>query len=86
MLSTILGQAYQRADQQYRNTAKLVSVPVAIALSCAAAVFMGGWNNHNWGLAIALGVIATPLAPIAKDLSSALQTGVQALQSWKGAI
>ncbi len=86
VLSTILGQAYQRADQQYRNTAKLVSVPVAIALSCAAAVFMGGWNNHNWGLAIALGVIATPLAPIAKDLSSALQTGVQALQSWKGAI
>jgi hypothetical protein len=44
------------------------------------------WRGAHLGIAFAMGVVATPLAPIAKDLSSALQTGVQALQSWKGAI
>jgi hypothetical protein len=88
VLSTILGQAYQRADQQYRNTAKLLAIPVSVALSCAGALAMNfwQWRGAHLGIAFAMGVVATPLAPIAKDLSSALQTGVQALQSWKGAI
>jgi hypothetical protein len=85
VLSTIVGQAYQRADQQYRNTAKLFSVPVSVALAVVAALAMNHW--HLWGshlgLALVLGLVATPLAPIAKDVSSAVQTAAQAVQSWK---
>jgi hypothetical protein len=86
VLTTIIDQAYQRASQQYRNTAKLLAVPVSILLSCTAALIVSSWDVHKapWGIAIALGIIATPLAPIAKDVSSAVQTGVKALQAWKG--
>jgi hypothetical protein len=86
VLTTIVDQAYQRADQQYRNTAKLLAVPISVLLSCTAALIVSNWNwqKASWGVAIALGIVATPLAPIAKDVSSAVQTAVQALQSWRG--
>jgi hypothetical protein len=35
------------------------------------------------GAAILLGLVATPLAPIAKDVASAVQTAAQTLQTWK---
>jgi hypothetical protein len=85
ILSTIIGQAYQRADQQYRNTAKLLAVPVSVGLACAAALSLHQWQwrGAHLGVAFLLGLIATPLAPIAKDVSSAVQTGVKALQAWR---
>lgn len=88
VLTTIIGQTYQRADQQYRNTAKLVSIPVSVVLACIAALVMDHWSVVWTHLvtAVALGVVATPLAPIAKDLSSAVQTAVKALQSWRSAV
>lgn len=86
VLTTIIDQAYQRASQQYRNTAKLLAVPISVLLSCTAALIVSDWNWYkaSWGVAIALGIVATPLAPIAKDVSSAVQTGVKALQAWRG--
>jgi len=85
VLSTIIDQAYQRADQQYRNTAKLLAVPVSVALACTAALSLNHWQwkGAHLGAAFMLGLVATPLAPIAKDVSSALQTGVKAMQSWR---
>jgi hypothetical protein len=85
VLTTIIGQAYQRADQQYRNTAKLLAVPVSVALACLAALAMNHFvlRGAHLGAALVLGLIATPLAPIAKDVASALQAGVQAMQAWK---
>ena len=43
----------------------------------------GYLNSQDQWLAILVGILATPLAPIAKDLSSALSTAVNTLQSVK---
>jgi hypothetical protein len=83
MLSTLLDQAYQRADQRYRNTAKTAAIPVSIALALVAAWVMPP-NTISLSQAALLGLIATPVAPIAKDIASAVSTGAQALQTLKG--
>ena len=33
--------------------------------------------------AVLLGLIATPIAPVAKDVASAINTAAQTIQSWK---
>jgi len=42
--------------------------------------FLDYLNSREQWIAILVGVLATPLAPIAKDLSSALASAVNALQ------
>jgi hypothetical protein len=81
LLTTLLDQAYQRADQRYRNAAKLTAVFVAVALAVAAAKL----TPYGIGTcqAVVIGLIATPIAPIAKDLATGLTTAMQAIQSWK---
>lgn len=85
LLSAMLDQGYQRGDQRYRNSAKLVAVPVAVVLALAGAWAVGGGTlTAADGLrALIGGLLATPLAPVAKDLSSAIQAGAKAAQSWK---
>jgi hypothetical protein len=83
MLSTLLDQAYQRADQRYRNTAKITAIPVSIALALVAAWVLPA-GTITWPQAALLGLIATPVAPIAKDIATAVSTGAQALQTLKG--
>jgi hypothetical protein len=41
------------------------------------------WGSNDMWIALIAGVLATPLAPIAKDLSSALSTAVNTLQTMK---
>jgi hypothetical protein len=82
MLTTLLDQAYQRADQRYRNVSKLVAVPVSVFLALAAHA--AAPDAVSALQAALLGLIATPLAPIAKDLSTAIANSAQALQSIKG--
>jgi hypothetical protein len=38
----------------------------------------------TWGTAVLVGLVATPLAPIAKDLSTSLQSAVSAINAVKG--
>jgi hypothetical protein len=90
LLATFIDRAFQKADQRYRNTAKAAACIVAVVLAEAAAYFLGmlaqpNWhqNLHNIGLAALVGLIATPLAPIAKDLATALNTAAKAVQSVK---
>jgi hypothetical protein len=99
-LTALLDQGYQRADQRYRNSAKLL----AGIFSVVIAVFAGWllWNNttpsglflgqpkplvywftaNMWAAALG-GALATPLAPIAKDLTSALAAGVDVIQKMR---
>lgn len=79
VLTAIIGQAYQRADQQYRNNAKLLAIPFSVALAFFAAYLL----HDPLRPALLVGLIATPLAPVAKDISSAVQTAAQALQARK---
>ena len=86
VLTSFLDKGYQRADQSYRNKAKAWSMAVSVLLA-----FWGGWavkggtfelylGTIDMGQALLTGLLATPLAPVAKDLSSALAAGVKAAQ------
>jgi hypothetical protein len=84
LLSAALDHGYQRGDQRYRNSAKLLAVPVAVLLAV-----LGAWSIATSPLhlpeylkAIAGGLLATPLAPMAKDLASAIQAGSKLAQAW----
>ncbi|WP_274629959.1 hypothetical protein [Arvimicrobium flavum] len=79
-----LDAAYERAEQKYRNTARVAAAAIAIVLS------MAGWflvfethTMQNFLTALAAGLLATPLAPISKDLMSALSTAAAAFKSSK---
>ena len=85
LLQAMLDQGYQRADQRYRNSAKLLAVPVAIALALLGAWAISGSSLTSGDTLRALvgGLLATPLAPVAKDLASAIQAGAKVAQAWK---
>ena len=80
ILTAMLDDNYQHADQVYRNGTRALATLFAIGLA-----FAGEWalGENQWGLALVVGLLATPLAPIAKDLSTALATAVNALQASK---
>jgi hypothetical protein len=86
LLSTLLDQAYQRADQRYKNAARATAVPVAVVLAVLGAYLVFGSKHFTGGdiaLAVLVGLISTPIAPIAKDISSAITTAAQAIQFGK---
>lgn len=82
MLTALLDQAYQRADQRYRNGAKLLAVPVSVILAVVSARAIGITGPYLWRAVIA-GLLATPLAPVAKDVASAIQAGAKVAQAIK---
>jgi hypothetical protein len=91
ILTAMLDEGYQRADQKYRNSSKAMAVPVSVALA-----IVGGWqiNGSDVGIlqylgtqqgiiSLLVGLLATPVAPISKDLSSALATAVRTMQVFR---
>jgi hypothetical protein len=82
LLSALLDQGYQRADQRYRNSAKIAAVPIAVILAVVGAYTVYGSNAYFWQAFLA-GLAATPLAPVAKDVASAIQAGTKVAQSLK---
>lgn len=98
VLTALLDEVYQDADQRYTNWTKVVAMIFAVALAVVGGMTLfdpttctiGGhpsyrcyWFSSQMWEAFLVGVIATPLAPIAKDLSSALATAVNTLQTIK---
>lgn len=89
LLTTFIDRAFQRADQRYRTTAKSAACLAAVFLAEAAAYFLRMLVTdshivwHNVGVAAMVGIIATPLAPVAKDLATALNTAAKAVQTVK---
>ena len=72
IVTALLDEAYQLSDQVYRNSTRALAAVVAVALA-----FVGGWSlvgtaqfwhSSDPVLALLVGLLATPLAPIAKDL------------------
>ncbi|MFI5020252.1 MAG: hypothetical protein ACHQRJ_01185 [Alphaproteobacteria bacterium] len=90
VLSAVLDAAYERGDQKYRNACKLLAMLVATVLGG-----LGGWLVYgsgtepvsqyfcSWkfGISLLIGISATPLAPMAKDLATSLQTAVSAVRT-----
>lgn len=88
VLTAMLDEVYQYADQAYTNWTRVWASVFALALA-----FVGGAILHqntapnlpylrstDMEVAIVAGLLATPLAPIAKDLSSALAAAVNTMQ------
>jgi len=91
VVSAILDLGYERADQLYRNAAKAAAALVAVVLSVTAGALI-----HNTGgvpadsyfpihflVAVLVGIVSTPLAPVAKDISTALTAAVKAVGVFK---
>jgi hypothetical protein len=87
IVSAVLDDAYERGDQIYRNMCKLLAL-----LASTVLAVIGGWvafggsgyfTSPQLVVALIVGVSATPLAPIAKDLSTSLQTAVSAVRAVK---
>ena len=85
VLSAVLDAAYERGDQIYRNASKFLAMAVATILGGAGGwiVFHDTLTFSNIALSLLTGMIATPLAPVAKDLVSSLQAAVAAVSALK---
>jgi hypothetical protein len=81
VLSTSIDRAYQDADQRYRNWAKIFAGAIAVVLSISAVAILGVHGDGVYFKAFLVGLVATPLAPIAKDLTTALNTAVKAVKT-----
>jgi hypothetical protein len=86
IVTALLDEAYQRADQTYRNATHMLAMFISVILALAGAVILDAAKPTanlpvDLGAALIVGLLATPLSPIAKDLSSALVSAVSALQT-----
>ena len=79
IVTALLDEAYQRSDNIYCNWTRAIAGMVAVALAIVGGLTL---KVDIWQCII-VGLLATPLAPIAKDLSSALATAVNTMQSVK---
>jgi hypothetical protein len=81
-LSALIDRAYERADQFYRNWCKVLACIFAIVLAYLGNRALGT-TLPRWEIII-IGLVATPLAPMAKDIANAIQTASDSLSKLKG--
>ncbi len=84
IVTAMLDETYERSDQMYRNGTRAWAVVASILLAVAGGFILDDGASTFWGRdfceALLVGLMATPLAPIAKDLSTALASAVNAMQ------
>lgn len=76
IVTAMLDQTYQKSDLQYRNWTRFMAMVFAVIL----AVWAGSIVQVDLPMRIVVGLLATPLAPAAKDLATALTTAVNTMQ------
>lgn len=85
--------AFEQADQAYRNMSKLCASIVAIVLALWGGYLLPDQKtteplaylvSKDAASALLVGLLAVPLAPIAKDVASSLQAAASALSKVKG--
>jgi len=86
IVSAVLDAAYERGDQKYRNASKFLAMLVATLLGVIGGwvVYGSGMSGGQFALCLVVGLSATPLAPVAKDLATSLQAAVTAVRAVKG--
>lgn len=86
-MEALLDHAFERAEQQYRNVSRFIAGLIAVALSLGAWTWWyeltSGVARPEFLTALAVGIVAVPLAPVAKDLTSALSAALRALKTTK---
>ena len=82
-VDVILDAAFERADQQYRNSCRVLAGAIAIGLAVAAWALWPKDMDARPTLAgaIVVGLLAVPLAPVAKDVTGALSAAMNALKA-----
>jgi hypothetical protein len=81
IVTALLDEAYQRSDQTYRNGTRAWAMVAAILLAVIAGFILHPAGSlSDIAESVFVGLLATPLAPIAKDVSTALATAVNTLQ------
>ena len=83
IVTALLDEAYQRSDQVYRNGAKAWAMVFSILLALGGGIVLHNgnpWTGDDILEVFVVGFLATPLAPVAKDLSTALATAVDTMQ------
>jgi hypothetical protein len=83
VLTAVIDTAYERGDQKYRNAAKFLAMVTSVVLAGIGCLIVFGKDPWDLLACMVVGLIATPLAPVAKDLTSALQTAVAAASALK---
>lgn len=82
-IDALLDAAFERAEQEYRNVCRLLAGVLAVFLAFGAREFWpAAAGPPPTALATAVvGLMAVPLAPVAKDLTSGLSAAMQALKA-----
>ncbi len=80
----ILDAAFERADAQYKNAARLLAGVIAVVIAICAEIAMDGASLTGIGKAVLIGLVAVPIAPMAKDLSTTFSAAARALAAAKG--
>jgi hypothetical protein len=78
IVTALLDETYQHSDNVYRNWTRALASLVAIALAVVGGYSLSP-HLELWE-SVLVGLVATPLAPIAKDVSTALATAVNTMQ------
>jgi hypothetical protein len=89
IITALLDEVFQDADQAYTNGTRMWAAFFAMLLA-----FIGGWSlkggplanfwcSSDFWLSVLVGILAVPLAPIAKNVSSALASAVNTMQAIK---
>jgi hypothetical protein len=76
IVSAKLDAGYGRADQLYRNVAKLLASAVAMGLAIIASAYF----DIGLPRALMMGLFAAPLAPVSKDLADGLASALRAVK------
>jgi hypothetical protein len=83
VLTAVIDTAYERGDQKYRNAAKFLAMVTSVMLGGMGGLIVYGTDLTDLTFCLLAGLVATPLAPVSKDLATALQTAVAAASSLK---
>jgi hypothetical protein len=79
-----LDAAFERAEQKFRNVSRVAAALIAIILAeIGAYLVMDKFEGPEMVQALLVGLVATPLAPVAKDLTSAISTAVTIFKARK---
>ena len=84
-LTAMLDAAYERGEQKYRNAAKFLAMATAVMLGGIGGLIVFGTDLKDLSFCMLAGLAATPIAPVTKDLVSALQTATTAATALRGA-
>lgn len=82
VIGAALDGGFENGDRRYSNIARFCAGVVAVALSLAMEwLFPKVLGQGRYDAALLIGLVAVPIAPIAKDLASALNTTAAAFRA-----